>query len=101
VDVSSVHARLRQRETVRDKKRSYSRAKTAQKKAFVFVSVSHHGKGGPKAKSSQFKVVANTIFLDFVRKDPVMPMKKLKEELMKKKKGPKINSRNTQLLIGD
>ena len=47
VDVSSVHARLRQRETARDKKRSYSRAKTAQKKAFVFVSVSHHGKGGP------------------------------------------------------
>jgi hypothetical protein len=57
--------------------------------------------GMPKAKSSQFKVVANTIFLDFVRKEPVMPMKKLKEELTKKKKGPKINSRNTQLLIGD
>ena len=50
VDVSSVHARLRQRETVREKKRSYSRAKTAQKKGFVFVSVSVQGKGGPNER---------------------------------------------------
>ena len=45
--ILSVHARLRKRETVREKKQSYSRAKTAQKKAFVFLSVSVHGKGGP------------------------------------------------------
>ena len=57
--ILSVHARLRKRETVRtvrEKKRSYSRAKTAPKTVFVFVSVSVHGKGGPK---NEIKIVSD------------------------------------------